>query len=61
MSGRFGMVNTMESGEAKMDRAAYLLKVAYESQMAGNFETAIELYKASIAEHPTAEAHTFLG
>jgi Tfp pilus assembly protein PilF len=37
------------------------LKVAYEKQMAGELETAIDLYKASIAEHPTAEAHTFLG
>jgi Tfp pilus assembly protein PilF len=37
------------------------LKAAYENQMAGDLQTAIQLYKASIAEHPTAEAHTFLG
>jgi Tfp pilus assembly protein PilF len=49
------------SADSKIERAAYLLKVAYEKQMAGELETAIDLYKASIAEHPTAEAHTFLG
>jgi tetratricopeptide (TPR) repeat protein len=37
------------------------LKAAYEKQMAGDLQTAIQLYQASIAEHPTAEAHTFLG
>jgi Tfp pilus assembly protein PilF len=34
---------------------------AYEAQMQGNYDRAAELYKESIALHPTAEAHTFLG
>ncbi len=50
-----------ERHDARDERAVRLLKVAYEKQMAGDYQTAIQLYKASIAEHPTAEAHTFLG
>jgi len=34
---------------------------AYEAQQAGDYDEAIELYRRSIATHPTAEAHTFLG
>ena len=34
---------------------------AYEAQMAGRLDEAIEHYRRSIALHPTAEAHTFLG
>jgi Tfp pilus assembly protein PilF len=34
---------------------------AYEAQMAGDYDHAVELYRASLALHPTAEAHTFLG
>lgn len=37
------------------------LKEAYEAQMAGDFDRAIELYQESLALLPTAEAHTFLG
>ncbi|MBZ5496200.1 MAG: tetratricopeptide repeat protein [Acidobacteriia bacterium] len=37
-----------------------LFKEAYEYQMEGEFETAIELYRRSILAFPTAEAHTFL-
>jgi riboflavin synthase len=33
----------------------------YEAQMAGRLEEAIEHYRRSLAVHPTAEAHTFLG
>ena len=51
----------MEPGDSKIVRATHLLKAAYENQMAGDLQTAIQLYQASIAEHPTAEAHTFLG
>jgi Tfp pilus assembly protein PilF len=51
----------MEPRNPRIDRAAHLLKLAYDSQMGGNLQAAIELYRASIAEHPTAEAHTFLG
>ena len=34
---------------------------AYEEQMAGRLDAAIESYRRSIAIQPTAEAHTFLG
>jgi Tfp pilus assembly protein PilF len=50
-----------ETYNPKLDRAIHFLKAAYEKQQAGDLNTAIQLYKASIAEHPTAEAHTFLG
>src|SRR5487761_440972 len=42
-------------------RALELLEEAYRTQMEGNYDRAIELYQQSIAIHPTAEAHTFLG
>ena len=38
-----------------------LLKEAYQYQMGGDYETAVELYKRSLDLHPTAEAYTFLG
>jgi Tfp pilus assembly protein PilF len=34
---------------------------AYRAQMEGDFDRAVELYRGSLALHPTAEAHTFLG
>jgi tetratricopeptide (TPR) repeat protein len=34
---------------------------AFVAQMEGDFDRAIELYLASLAIYPTAEAHTFLG
>src|SRR5688500_4298864 len=34
---------------------------AYEAQTAGPLDDAVDLYRRSIALHPTAEAHTFLG
>jgi Tfp pilus assembly protein PilF len=37
------------------------LQEAYEAQMAGDYDRAVELYRGSLALHPTAEAHTFLG
>jgi Tfp pilus assembly protein PilF len=42
-------------------KAIDLWKRGYQYQQAGDLEGAIRLYQASIAEHPTAEAHTFLG
>lgn len=42
-------------------KAVELWRKALELQKAGDLESAIRLYQASIAEHPTAEAHTFLG
>ena len=44
-----------------MARATELWQEAYRYQMEGDLEQAIEYYKRSIAMHPTAEAHTFLG
>jgi len=41
--------------------AAELFQKAYELQMAGDFQQAIELYTRSIAAFPTAEAYTFRG
>jgi tetratricopeptide (TPR) repeat protein len=47
--------------EEQMKRAAELFHEAYRRQMDGDLEGAISCYKRSIALHPTAEAHTFLG
>ncbi len=38
-----------------------LLREAYQYQMGGEYEMAVELYKRSLELHPTAEAYTFLG
>ncbi len=38
-----------------------LFQQAYESQMKGELEEAVSLYKRSLDLHRTAEAHTFLG
>ncbi|MBI1722791.1 MAG: tetratricopeptide repeat protein [Gemmatimonadetes bacterium] len=42
-------------------KAEDLWRRGYAQQQAGDLEGAIRLYQASIAEHPTAEAHTYLG
>jgi tetratricopeptide (TPR) repeat protein len=42
-------------------RAAELFQQAYEAQMRGDLHGAVRLYERSLAEHPTAEAYTFLG
>ncbi len=42
-------------------RALKLFERAYECQLAGDLDGAVHLYQASLAEAPTAEAHTFLG
>ncbi len=49
---------TTDDGE---ERAAELFHRAYHAQMSGDLDGAVRLYQASIAAHPTAEAHTFLG
>ena len=41
--------------------AAELFRQAYEQQIAGEFEQAIQLYTRSIDAFPTAEAYTFRG
>ena len=38
-----------------------VLQDAYQAQMEGDYERAVELYQSSLDLHPTAEAHTFLG
>jgi Tfp pilus assembly protein PilF len=45
----------------RQQQAWELLREAYREQMAGDYNRAVELYKASLAIFPTAEAHTFLG
>jgi Tfp pilus assembly protein PilF len=45
----------------RLQKAVELLQDAYNRQMAGDLEGAIAGYQRSIALHPTAEAHTFLG
>ncbi|HET6277727.1 MAG TPA: tetratricopeptide repeat protein [Candidatus Polarisedimenticolia bacterium] len=47
--------------ENRISRALRLFEKAYERQSSGDLDTAVDLYKASIAEAPTAEAHTYLG
>src|SRR2546429_4744298 len=42
-------------------RAWEILQDAYQAQMEGDYDRAIELYRFSLEMHPTAEAHTFLG
>lgn len=37
------------------------LQEAYRAQMEGDLDRAVNLYQESLALHPTAEAHTFLG
>ena len=48
------------SGAARLE-AVELFKRAYQAQLAGDYDEAIELYRRSIEVYPTAEAHTFLG
>jgi Tfp pilus assembly protein PilF len=45
----------------KREQAVELFRQAYEHQMRGELEQAIELYQRSIELFPTAEGHTFLG
>jgi len=42
-------------------RATALWRAAYRYQMEGKLDEAVEHYQRSVAVHPTAEAHTFLG
>src|SRR5215831_20910801 len=44
-----------------LTRAWEVLQDAYQAQMEGDYERAVELYQSSLDLHPTAEAHTFLG
>jgi tetratricopeptide (TPR) repeat protein len=51
----------MEDKVSARFRAEELWRKAYAHQLNGDLAEAIELYRASIAAYPTAEAHTFLG
>jgi len=51
----------MDDRDETLRRARALFTEAYQLQMAGELDAAIERYLESIACHPTAEAHTFLG
>ena len=48
-------------GVEEFQAAWELLKEAYQYQMGGDYDMAVELYKRSLDLHPTAEAFTFLG
>jgi Tfp pilus assembly protein PilF len=50
-----------EGREEDKRQAWDLFRQAYEQQMKRELEEAVNLYKQSLATHPTAEAHTFLG
>ena len=45
----------------RIEQALQRFQEAYQAQMEGDYDRAVELYRGSIALHPTAEAHTFLG
>lgn len=45
----------------RQEQAWELLREAYRTQMEGDYDRAVDLYKSSLAIFPTAEAHTFLG
>jgi Tfp pilus assembly protein PilF len=47
--------------EVRRTAAKELFERAYELQMAGKLQEAIDLYSKSIEQHPTAEAYTFRG
>ncbi|HXW14105.1 MAG TPA: tetratricopeptide repeat protein, partial [Terriglobia bacterium] len=48
-------------GAEELQAAWELLKEAYQYQMGGDYDMAVELYKRSLDIHPTAEAFTYLG
>jgi tetratricopeptide (TPR) repeat protein len=50
-----------ETDKLKREEAMAFFQKAYEHQMKGELDEAVELYKRSIALFPTAEGHTFLG
>ncbi len=43
------------------EQAQVYFERGYEAQLKGRMDEAVEHYRRSIAIHPTAEAHTFLG
>lgn len=58
----FGREELLTEEQAADKREALrLFQSAYEAQMRGELDEAVDLYKRSIEAFPTAEAHTFLG
>ncbi len=58
----FGREELLTGEQAKAKREALrLFQSAYEAQMRGDLDEAVDLYQKSIEAFPTAEAHTFLG
>jgi len=51
----------MNEQEILQEQAMILFDRAYRHHLSGELGDAIELYRRSIALHPTAKAHTFLG
>ena len=49
------------SGRQWPEEAREHFERAYEAQMAGRLDEAVECYKRSLAVYPSAEAHTFIG
>ena len=47
--------------DPRVELAIQLFQDAYQMQMQGELDVAMDLYKKSIKLHPTAEAYTFLG
>ena len=45
----------------RKEQAEQQFQEAFDAQMEGDYERAVELYQGAIALYPTAEAHTFLG
>src|SRR5215813_4009882 len=54
-------VQNFPMNQETLTRAWEVLQDAYQAQMEGDYDRAVELYQSSLELHPTAEAHTFLG
>ena len=55
------MFDEVDLTDGAQREAVALFRRAYSAQQRDDYDGAIELYRRSIAAHPTAEAHTFLG
>ena len=55
------MLTILIMSQETLSRAWEVLQDAYQAQMEGDYDCAVELYQSSLDLYPTAEAHTFLG
>src|ERR1700688_1298499 len=55
------MLTIYTMSQETLTRAWEILQDAYQAQMEGDYDRAVELYRRSLELHPTAEAYTFLG